>query len=78
MAILWLLEEEVHEEKLAEDQEEDHPEDLDEELAEDQEEDQLENLDEDLQARALAAKLLDVQKPLQTSEKVNSKELLTK
>jgi len=62
MAVLWLQEEEVHED-LAEDQEEDLLENRDVDLLEDQKEDPVE--------RVLVVKLLDVHELSLTNEKAN-------
>ena len=70
MAILWLQEEEVHED-LQEDQEKDLLENLDEKPAEDQKDDLLENLDEDLVEKAQAVKPQDVHYLLKKKEKEN-------
>ncbi len=70
MAILWLQEEEVHED-LAEDQEDDLLVNLDEVLAEDQEDDLLVNLDEDLVEKVLVVRLPDAHELSLTNEKAN-------
>ncbi len=62
MAILWLQEEEVHED-LAEDQKEDLLENQDEEPVEDQKDDPL--------VKALVVKVLDVHELSLTNEKAN-------
>jgi hypothetical protein len=62
MAILWLQEEEVHED-LAEDQKDDLLENQDEKPAEDQK--------DDPQVKALVVKLLDVHELSLTNEKAN-------
>ena len=62
MAVLWLQEEEVHED-LVEDQKDD--------LLENRDEDQAENQNEDPQVKALVVKLLDVHELSLTNEKAN-------
>jgi hypothetical protein len=62
MALLWLQEEEVHED-LAEDQKDD--------LLENQEEELAENQNEDPRVKALVVKLLDVHELSLTKEKAN-------